>query len=309
MYCPKCGRIINDDAAFCTNCGYKNIDKTSTTVFVDSKELTYVFKFWSMHPLTIIAVVIWTLLIFFSFSFSYWVVACISFLIGYYMAKEWSPRINGSQSWAFAIGFFFGIFGLIGYWLYYRHKLGNPSLQMSPPKREGDGYDLNTKNFKNWYNKGVDFSQLNEYENALQAYNQAIGFNDKDPDVWNNKCYVLIKLGRYDEAINAGKIGVSLAPNDPGIWDILRDAYLANRNPEKAAECYNKISTLQSRSAVENTEAEDICYGLISLVIIVIALINISGTIGKSTSGLIYGVIFLILLIGILYEGWKAITQ
>jgi len=89
---------------------------------------------------------------------------------------------------------------------------------------------------KIWYNKGLKFSSLNEYEKALDAYNTALTFNDKNADVWNNKSYVLIKLGKYDDAIKACKIAVELAPNDPEIQDTLKEAYNAKNN-QKCDHC------------------------------------------------------------------------
>lgn len=55
---------------------------------------------------------------------------------------------------------------------------------------------------------------------------------------------VLTKLGRYKEAIDSGKTGVQLAPNDPELWDTLRDAYLHNKNHEKADECRKHVLDL-----------------------------------------------------------------
>jgi tetratricopeptide (TPR) repeat protein len=179
----------------------------------------------------------------------------------------------------------------------------------------------NKNSYKYWYNKGVEFSESNDYKKALIAYNQALVFGDKDPDIWNNKCYVLFKLGWYEEAINAGKIGVNLAPNDPVIWENLRNAYLANNNPEKAAECNNKISNSQTRSAEKKSASDNyrkpidlifilkICGGLFVVLLLFIIVNNSWQSIAKNTSSFLHMIVFLILLTGILYEGWKAVTQ
>ena len=113
-------------------------------------------------------------------------------------------------------------------------------------KDDSQKADKNKESVKFWYNRGVDFSHSNDYEKALDSYDKALTFDDTDPDIWNNKCYVLTKLGRYEEAIKAGNKGIELAPNDPQIWDCLRDAYLANNNLEKAAECSKKITRLEN---------------------------------------------------------------
>lgn len=313
MYCTNCGKEINDDSIRCIHCGnFVGAIKGNTTnnVSENLKESTPVFKFWSLHPLIIITVILWAII-----TILTWWYTCISFFIGYYMAKEWAPRINGSQSWAFAIGFFFGIFGLVGYWLYYRHKLENPGLQIPQQKKVGEELNHNNQYSKYWYNKGVELSESREYKKALDAYNQALDIDDKDPDIWNNMCYVLIKLGWYEQAINSGTVGVNLAPNDPVIWDTLRNAYLANNNPEKAAECSNKINNIKHRSAEKKSSSSDygksigIGCGLFVFFLIVIAAISNWSSVAKSSSGVLYWIVFIILLIGILYEVWKAGTQ
>jgi tetratricopeptide (TPR) repeat protein len=81
-----------------------------------------------------------------------------------------------------------------------------------------------------WYNKGVDFTESKEYEKALNAYDQALLNDDKNPDIWNNKCFVLTKLGRCDEAIIAGNKAVQLNPKDPELRDTLRQAEECQKN-------------------------------------------------------------------------------
>jgi len=87
---------------------------------------------------------------------------------------------------------------------------------------------------KHWYNLEVKFTESKEYEKALNAYDQALINNDKNPDIWNNKCFVLIKLGRCNEAIIAGNNAVKLKPNDPELWDTLRQAEKCQKNNLRA---------------------------------------------------------------------------
>jgi tetratricopeptide (TPR) repeat protein len=188
---------------------------------------------------------------------------------------------------------------------------GNTSKKATEDSKESN----QDKYSKYWFNKGVEFSESKEYERALYAYNQALTIDYNDPDTWNNKSFVLIKLGKYEEAINAGKIGVNLAPHDPVIWDTLRNAYLANNNPEKAAECKNKISNLPTRLPEKKSPSGTygkgigICFGLIVLMMVIAIIYNNWAGIAKSASSLLYGMIFLILLGGILSEGWKAVKH
>lgn len=108
---------------------------------------------------------------------------------------------------------------------------------------------------KYWYNRGVDFSESGQYRESLESYDQALKFDDKDPDIWNNKCYVLTKMGKFEEAIKAGKKAVEHAPNDPRIWDCLSDAYSGNNNFTDAAECSRKKTTIENFSSRKKTES------------------------------------------------------
>ena len=108
-------------------------------------------------------------------------------------------------------------------------------------KSEKDNIELSEA----WYNKGVNFSDSKEYEKALMAYNQALIYNDKDPDTWINKCYVLNMLAKYDESVKAGKRAVEIAPNDLVSWENLCDAYIGSKNQEKADECQKNVLKLK----------------------------------------------------------------
>ena len=33
MYCPKCGKDLNNDAKFCTNCGYQIVKENLTETY------------------------------------------------------------------------------------------------------------------------------------------------------------------------------------------------------------------------------------------------------------------------------------
>ena len=99
-----------------------------------------------------------------------------------------------------------------------------------------------------FYNEGLVLSKSEDYEKALAAYNQALIFNDKDPDIWNNKCYVLTKLGKFDDAVKAGNVAVQLSPQDPEILDTLCNAYIGCNNREKTDECQKKVLELRENS-------------------------------------------------------------
>jgi tetratricopeptide (TPR) repeat protein len=106
-----------------------------------------------------------------------------------------------------------------------------------------------------WYNRGVEFSDSEEYEKALMAYDQAISYNDKDSDIWNNKCDVLNILKRYDEAVKAGNEAVKLSPQDPDLWNTLCNAYIGINDREKADTCQKNVYILRKNK--KNTNKSD----------------------------------------------------
>lgn len=54
-----------------------------------------------------------------------------------------------------------------------------------------------------WNNKGVTLSRLGKYNEALEAYDQALRIDPDYPNAWNNKGVVLSRLGKYSEALEA----------------------------------------------------------------------------------------------------------
>jgi tetratricopeptide (TPR) repeat protein len=64
-----------------------------------------------------------------------------------------------------------------------------------------------------WYNKAVDLANEGNYSEALQANEQALGFNESFPLAQANKAGILVQLGRYDEAIVAADKALAIKSN------------------------------------------------------------------------------------------------
>src|SRR5512137_927669 len=52
-----------------------------------------------------------------------------------------------------------------------------------------------------WNDKGTALGYLGKYDEAIQAYNEAIKINPQHAAAWNNKGEALRSQGKYDEAI------------------------------------------------------------------------------------------------------------
>jgi tetratricopeptide (TPR) repeat protein len=159
-----------------------------------------------------------------------------------------------------------------------------------------------------WYNRGIEFSKSKEYEKELLSYNQAIFYNDKDPDFWNNKCDVLNTLKRYDEAVQAGKVAVQLSPEDPDYWDTLCDAYIGTNDREKADECQKNAFNLRKnkketkKSEISSDEAWNEINVLAKSSIVIILVLALIGYILNADLFHIF-LLFLAVLIGYFWTG------
>jgi len=62
--------------------------------------------------------------------------------------------------------------------------------------------------------KGEDFLENGQYEDALNCFEQAILMDSRDPDLWNLKAVVLRSMGRHDEAIECFNKSLKIDPRD-----------------------------------------------------------------------------------------------
>jgi len=62
--------------------------------------------------------------------------------------------------------------------------------------------------------KGKNFLENGQYEDALSCFEQAIVMNANDPDLWNYKAVVLRSMGRNEEAIECFNKSLKIDPRD-----------------------------------------------------------------------------------------------
>ena len=65
-----------------------------------------------------------------------------------------------------------------------------------------------------WYDKGVVLNKQGKYDDAVKAYDNAIGLNPKFAYAWCNKGDSLQKKGSYEDAIKAYDKAIELDPTD-----------------------------------------------------------------------------------------------
>lgn len=77
-----------------------------------------------------------------------------------------------------------------------------------------------------YYTIGKNLLQINEYERAVAAFDQALASDTtmiRQTDallyIYQNKAYALIQLTRYDDAIGTVDKGLMIYPEDPWLWN------------------------------------------------------------------------------------------
>lgn len=64
----------------------------------------------------------------------------------------------------------------------------------------------------NWYKKGIDLYNRGKYEEAIEAYDQALKINSRDVKILFNKGLVLMVLHKYHEAIEIYDLIIKFEP-------------------------------------------------------------------------------------------------
>ncbi|MDD5108216.1 MAG: tetratricopeptide repeat protein [Candidatus Omnitrophica bacterium] len=88
------------------------------------------------------------------------------------------------------------------------------------------------------YDQGVQASKDNNFQKALDLFNQALQANPSNSDIFNMLAHVQLKLGMIDESLENYKKALELRPNFPEAREYLGEAYI------QAA--LREIKTLQS---------------------------------------------------------------
>ena len=100
-----------------------------------------------------------------------------------------------------------------------------------------------------WNNMGSAFYDLNNYEESLKSYDEAIELEPKFSMAWYNKGVLLGKQGKYNEAIECYEAAIRFDPQYAKAW--YSKGFTLNKlcNSLEAIQCYNEASKLNPRYA------------------------------------------------------------
>lgn len=95
--------------------------------------------------------------------------------------------------------------------------------------------------FNLYYNRGLTYGNLQQYDKAIEDYVKALTFNAKDPSVYYYRGNSYLLLGEYKKAINDFNKAISLKPEFAEAYYNRAILYRAMGQKEKAIDSYLKF--------------------------------------------------------------------
>lgn len=128
---------------------------------------------------------------------------------GSILALEFGPNNPniGISSYIFSINPDNTVSGSTGAGFGYNTKYNKPGA-LSALKQGSNKSD----NATSWYEKGLTFFNLGQYNESIECYNKAIQINSRDGAAWMGKGEALFALGKYEEAIKCYDKCIEVAP-------------------------------------------------------------------------------------------------
>ena len=98
-----------------------------------------------------------------------------------------------------------------------------------------------------WNCKALTLYSLEQYTEAIAAYNQALKIDPKNTWLWNNRGEAYIKLAEFDRAISDFTTAIELDPNRSFVpWNNLGKLYYQQKNYPSAIASYDEALTIKS---------------------------------------------------------------
>lgn len=97
-----------------------------------------------------------------------------------------------------------------------------------------------------FYNLGLAYEQLEQHDNAIAAFGQALQLDKSDAQAWLGLGDAYYNSEKMDEAIIAYRQSLMLDPNNKIAWNYLGDAYQTGGRYREAIDAYQKALRLDS---------------------------------------------------------------
>ncbi|MBE9199465.1 MULTISPECIES: serine/threonine-protein kinase [unclassified Nodularia (in: cyanobacteria)] len=108
-----------------------------------------------------------------------------------------------------------------------------------------EAVNINPDFVPGWSGQGKTLSELKKYEEALAAYDQAIQIQPDYLEAWIGRGFVLQTLQRYPEAIASFDKALQLDANSPEVWNAKGETFSKLQQYNNAIESYEKALELQ----------------------------------------------------------------
>jgi tetratricopeptide (TPR) repeat protein len=101
-----------------------------------------------------------------------------------------------------------------------------------------------------WYNKGTALQDQGKFDEAVEAYDEAIRLDPKLALAWTNKGAALDAQGKLDKAVEAYDEAIRLDPNKANSWNNKGTSLSKQGKYNEAVEAYNEAIRLDPNYAV-----------------------------------------------------------
>jgi beta propeller repeat protein len=109
-----------------------------------------------------------------------------------------------------------------------------------------DGLDSGSA--EEWLHKGIELVNQGKYDQAIQAWDEAIKINPQYTYAWSNKGNILNVLGKYDEAIRACDQAIKINPQYTYAWTNKGNALVGQGRYDEALQAYDQAISINPQS-------------------------------------------------------------
>jgi len=105
-----------------------------------------------------------------------------------------------------------------------------------------------------YYQKGLVYNSLQNYQEALNAFSEALKLQPENPDVLSEMAEGLSVLGNYHDATSYFRKAVKLQPGNLSLLAKLGRNYISLKDYKRAYNCFSDIYTLDSTNVYWNKQ-------------------------------------------------------